>query len=97
MELEEKTKLFKQIIDSMLQTYEKKQHDYGDSFSKSIDQFGYLAGVVRISDKYNRIVSLLSDNEKAKVLDESVDDTLLDLANYAVMLLVERNARRTLQ
>lgn len=97
MELEEKTKLFKQIIDSMLQTYEKKQHDYGDSFSKSIDQFGYLAGIVRISDKYNRIVSLLSDNEKAKVLDESVDDTLLDLANYAVMLLVERNARRTLQ
>ena len=32
--------------------------------------------------------------EKAKVSDESIEDTLLDLANYAVMELVERRVDR---
>ena len=70
----------------MAETYEKKNHDYGDSFSKSLDKFGLVASVVRMGDKMNRIESLI--NKDAKVKDESIKDTLLDLANYAIMTVM---------
>lgn len=78
---------FKEIIDNMLDTYEKKNADYGDSFSKSCDEFGSIAALVRMTDKMNRIKQLLLTN-KQEVNTESVKDTLLDLANYSVMLLI---------
>ena len=70
------------------ETYVKKNTDYGDSFGESIKDFGYIAGLVRISDKWNRIKNLLSGSE-AQVNDESVKDTLLDMANYCIMLYME--------
>lgn len=70
------------------ETYVKKNTDYGDSFGESIKDFGYTAGLVRISDKWNRIKNLLSGSE-AQVNDESVKDTLLDMANYCIMLYME--------
>ena len=70
------------------ETYVKKNADYGDSFGESIKDFGYIAGLVRISDKWNRIKNLLSGSE-AQVNDESVKDTLLDMANYCIMLYME--------
>lgn len=70
------------------ETYVKKNADYGDSFGESIKDFGYTAGLVRISDKWNRIKNLLSGSE-AQVNDESVKDTLLDMANYCIMLYME--------
>ena len=71
----------------MLQTYRDKNADYGDSFSKSYKEFGLTAPVVRMSDKMERIKSLTKAD--AKVKDESIKDTLIDLANYAIMTVVE--------
>ena len=71
----------------MLQTYKDKNADYGDSFSKSYKEFGLIAPVVRMSDKMERIKSLTKAD--AKVKDESIKDTLIDLANYAIMTVVE--------
>lgn len=69
--------------------YSAKNHDYGDSFGKtrSIVPDSIL---VRLHDKLSRLDSLLMAPEDAKVKDESIDDTLMDLANYAIMELVER-------
>ena len=70
----------------MRDLHERKNHDYGDSFSKSFKEFGLVAAVWRMSDKMERLKSLCK--KEAKV-SESVRDTLIDLANYAVMTIVE--------
>ncbi len=77
---------FKELCKSMIKTYVKKNHDYGNSFEKSLDKFGIVAGVVRIGDKMNRIESLTV--KKAQVTDESIRDTLMDMANYCVMTVM---------
>lgn len=77
---------FKDVVKGMLETYVRKNHDYGNSFDKSLDKFGLVASVVRIGDKMNRIESLVQ--KKAMVQDESIRDTLLDMANYAIMTVM---------
>lgn len=84
----DKVQRFKEITSDMAETYTRKNNDYSDSFGQSIREFGFVAGVVRISDKFNRLKSLLSGKEQ-KVNDESVQDTLLDMANYCIMLKME--------
>ena len=69
--------------------YSAKNHDYGDSFRKTREIVPDSI-LVRLHDKLGRLDSLLMAPETAKVKDESIDDTLMDLANYAIMELVER-------
>lgn len=81
-------------MENLHKTYIKKNTDYGSSFDDSLDKFGSIAGVVRISDKYNRLVQLVQNAGKGLVNDESMSDTLLDMANYAIMMAMwlERNS-----
>ena len=72
------------ICDELRETYEKKNADYGNSFENSLDKHGMIAGIVRMDDKMSRLISLNSKNEQ-QVMDESMRDTLMDLANYAIM------------
>jgi len=64
---------------------QRKNNDYGNSFDRLNNQFGPLAGVIRIHDKINRILSLVEREQQ--VVDESLIDTYMDLANYANMQL----------
>lgn len=84
--LPESANQFKNIAKGMIEIYVRKNHDYGNSFDKSLDKFGLVASVVRIGDKMNRIESLVQ--KKAMVQDESIRDTLLDMANYAIMTVM---------
>lgn len=77
------------LCEQIHKIYVNKNHDYGDSFGKSIEEFGPIAGIVRMEDKFNRIKTLIRKGGDQKVADESVIDTLLDLANYAIMLSME--------
>lgn len=77
---------FEDILTQMLSTYKSKNADYGNSFDKTLNEFGLVASVVRLTDKMERIKSLIKSD--AKVLDEKIDDTLLDMANYAVLTLL---------
>ena len=52
-----KTERFKQITTEMSDLYARKNHDYGDSFGTSIQKYGPIAGLTRISDKFNRLNS----------------------------------------
>ena len=78
---------FKAITENMLKTFIAKNHDYGNSFEQSCDTFGTVAAVVRMNDKMNRINSLYNNTEIAKV-DEKLEDTLLDLANYCILTVM---------
>lgn len=82
---------FREITDYMYQIYEKKNADYGDSFSKTFDEFGLTASAIRINDKTERFKKLIKQN--AQVQDESIKDTLLDLANYALLTLMEMSKK----
>lgn len=78
--------LFQEIVGGMCETYISKNHDYGNSFDKSLDEDGLVASKVRIGDKFNRFGNLI--RKENKVSDESMEDTLLDMANYAIMTVM---------
>lgn len=86
-----KKELYNSIIKEMSKTYEAKNSDYGDSVGDTYKKFGDVSFLTRITDKYNRILSLSDKGECGEVKDERLDDTILDLANYCVLWLVERN------
>ena len=79
---------FKKVTENLLEVYIKKNADYGDSFSKTIEKYGPIAALTRMSDKFNRIENLIL-NGKCEVKDESLADSLLDLANYCIMTYLE--------
>lgn len=81
-----KSEEFKSITSQILNTYIKKNHDYGNSFDKSMDEFGMTSAVIRMNDKLERLKTL--SRKESMVKDESVKDTLLDLANYAIMTVM---------
>ncbi len=78
---------FKEIIDEMFEIYKKKNHDYGNSFSDSVKQFGLIAGFVPILHKCNRLGSLVKGNKPH--VKESMRDTALDMANYCILYAME--------
>lgn len=75
------------ICEQLTAVYEAKNHDYGDSFAR-VRAMHPEAICIRLWDKLLRLETLM-DGKKARV-GESIEDTLKDLANYAIMELVER-------
>lgn len=71
-----------------VELYSRKNHDYGNSFDKGMDNIGIAYGVGRIYDKMNRIITLTK--KEAQIKDENIDDTLRDLACYSMMMLAYR-------
>lgn len=74
------------IHEEMKDIYLRKNQDYGNSFDISLDEDGLLVAKIRMGDKLNRFNSLIKRD--AQVHDESSRDTLLDLANYAMMTVM---------
>ena len=91
-----KTSPFKEITNEMFNLYETKNKNYGDSFSKQFQEYGLTSVCIRLEDKLNRLKSLNKQISEAKngivdinVDDESIKDTLIDLANYSVLAIME--------
>jgi hypothetical protein len=90
---------FVAITEKMADTTRRKYSDYAgangarDAFAnlRMVETFGVLTteqGIfTRMSDKFARLASFLA-NKTLKVKDESIEDTLLDLANYCILLVV---------
>ena len=76
-----------EICKELNRIYRDKNHDYGDSFGETYKKLGIISAVTRITDKVNRLQILCT--KESKVKDESIRDTLLDLANYAIMTIIE--------
>ena len=83
-----KVNAFEDITISLRNIYDAKNRDYGDSFSQSFQEEGMAMVRIRLGDKLNRLKNLTRGAEQ-QVKDESVRDTLIDLANYAIMTIME--------
>ena len=84
--------IYQHIINNLEDTYKKKNSDYGNSVGDTYEKFGDISFLTRITDKYNRMVNLVcNSNNVRKVKDEALEDTILDLANYCLLWLVERD------
>lgn len=75
------------LLVEMHDIFRRKNKDYGNSFVSVYNDEGMAAFRIRLSDKLDRFKKLTKTNEQ-NVKDESIKDTLLDLANYAVMAVI---------
>ena len=85
----DKESMFKAITEQMLALYLLKNKNYGDSFHKTYEDYGMMMPCIRLEDKLQRLKSLVKQGNKANVDDESIRDTLIDLANYSIMTVME--------
>ena len=84
--VDEQVEAFASIVKEMTELYAKKNHDYGNSFDESCDKIGIGYPLGRLLDKMNRLIACMGKEDKMQV-NESIEDTLKDLACYSVMTL----------
>lgn len=89
---ESNIKTHEDICKQLTDLYFRKNHDYGDAFHKTFEEWGMIMPAIRLRDKVSRL-NALCQGEKAQVNDEKIEDTLMDIANYAIMTLIELNRR----
>ena len=82
-----------QFIDKLHATYSVKNENYGNSFFSSLDAYGLISSLTRISDKFHRLEHLVLNNKDGGETDESLQDTLLDMACYCIMSAVYLEGR----
>ena len=84
--VDEQVEAFASIVKEMTDLYAKKNHDYGNSFDESCDKIGTGYPLGRLLDKMNRLIACMGKEDKMQI-NESIEDTLKDLACYSVMTL----------
>lgn len=88
MTIKEEIKAFKAITEKMYETFKNKRHDYGQSTTELFNEFGPITMYIKMYDKMSRFKNLMNNLDNY-VKDESILDTLLDLANYALITILE--------
>ena len=85
---------FYQLLDRMAETHSRKNMDYSGQdplanlkMSESMGIPAWTGCLVRMSDKFSRLCSF-AKKEKYEVRDESVEDTLIDLAVYSLLCVI---------
>ena len=84
--VDDKVETFATIVKEMTELYAKKNHDYGNSFDEGCDKIGVGYPLGRLLDKMNRLIACMGKEDEMQV-NESIEDTLTDLACYSVMTL----------
>lgn len=79
------------ILKRMDDTHTRKNNDYGDAAYQGYKKYGDFYFLVQLHNKMSRLESLTVGRKTQMVKDESIDDTLLDMANYAIMFLESRH------
>ncbi len=84
---------FEKIVNRMLEIHKAKNNDYSPegqfgnfAESEKIGIPAWKGAFVRLQDKMTRAVNIIGGKE-IQVLDEKLEDTLLDLSVYAVIVL----------
>ena len=81
--------LFDTILGELFNTYKRKNSDYGNTFEKLFKEFGGVYAYFHMYEKLMRIKILMNDLNPPKVEEESIKDSLKDLASYAILTLVQ--------
>ena len=84
--VDDKVETFASIVKEMTELYAKKNHDYGNSFDEGCDKIGTGYPLGRLLDKMNRLIACMGKEDEMQI-NESIEDTLKDLACYSVMTL----------
>ena len=84
----DKVKRHKELCEELNAVYKQKNQKYGDSYGKSVQKYGLIAALTRISDKFNRFEQIILEGSDG-TNDESLIDTCLDAANYFIMTVME--------
>jgi (p)ppGpp synthase/HD superfamily hydrolase len=71
----------------MMELHRRKNSDYGNAAHESYKEFGLNSYIIRLNDKMRRLKSLTGRGVDISVKDESIEDTLMDLAAYAIMAI----------
>jgi hypothetical protein len=87
MIIEDKITKHKELLDYLHNMYIAKNHDYGDSVHDTYKKYGITSFLVRLEDKLNRARTISSKSQMVE--DEKLKDTLLDMANYAILAVLE--------
>lgn len=87
-------KHFESVTEQLADLYVEKNTRYKDSFSKQFQKSGISTSVIRINDKVSRLEALASDPTDDGG-DESILDTLKDLANYAILTIMELEKQKS--
>ena len=80
---------FEMVTAEMLNMYQRKNADYGNSFAETIREFGFIPAVARINDKLKRVKNMVKGREMNIIKDESLRDNLMDIAVYSVLTIIE--------
>lgn len=91
MNIKQKSDKFRSIVNEMADLYEKKNSNYGDSFGQLFEELGSTSGLVPLWNKLHRATSLIKGDKNNF---ESLEDTLKDLACYAIMNLIEMQVQK---
>lgn len=73
------------IASDLVETLKCKNADYGNNVDKNIDEWGLSSLAIRLDDKLSRFKNLIKESNTRQVSDETIEDTLLDLAGYAIL------------
>ena len=84
----DRVKQLEEIHQEALELFKRKNKDYGDAFA----DFGLLGILVRLNDKIKRAITI-TENSISLVEDEKIQDTLIDIHNYAAMGLMLANEK----
>ena len=84
--VDDKVETFSKIVTEMTELYAKKNHDYCNSFDEGCDKIGTGYPLGRLLDKMNRLIACMGKEDEMQI-NESIEDTLTDLACYSVMTL----------
>lgn len=79
---------FDEVMKELKELYVSKNGDYGDSFNDLLYEFGLITVVIRLQDKINRLKTIAKNDGEYCIKDETIRDTLMDLANYSIMALM---------
>ena len=79
----DRVKQLEEIHQEALELFKRKNKDYGDAFA----DFGLLGILVRLNDKIKRAITI-TETSISLVEDEKIQDTLIDIHNYAAMGLM---------
>jgi len=87
--------VFHKTAEEIANILERKNSDYNSSYDKTRKEFGFNAFLIRISDKINRLKSLTNNkNTVVSVVDESLEDTIRDIAGYCILELILREKEK---
>lgn len=84
------------LMNQNLELYKKKNADYGNSFAEVYKELGFESGLAQILHKVNRIKGIYK-NGKVEIENDSIIDSLVDLANYSLMTVVEMQMEESLE